>query len=128
MSFTSFFGTLGHALTGQKAQQVAGAAIGAAVTSYSPGLGALVETVGNAIVAVEAKAAASGGAPGAAKKEQVKEIIDVSAPATVSVLNTVAGTTIDVAAVAPQIDKLIDDLVALFHAIGVFEPKMAATT
>ena len=127
MIFGTFFSKLGHAFGGEQAQHAAAAAGVAAVKVYAPGLGALVESVGNAIVAVEARSAAGGQpASGPEKKEQVKEIIDVAAPVAVSVLTTATGKTIpDPAALAPAIDKLIDDIVALFNALGVFAKSAA---
>lgn len=122
----SFFSKLGHLFSSPKveagtliATQVGAATLGA----FNPGLGAFIETIGNAIYSVEVRAAAIP-ATGPEKKDQVKSLVDISAPVALSVLAAISGKPVkDPSAVAPAIDSIIDDLVALFHGIGVFPPK-----
>ncbi len=122
MSLLSIFGKFGHTFakpsTADTVETVSMVA-GAAVSAFNPGLGALIEMIGRAVYSVEMAAA---GSAGAAKKDQVKDLIDVSAPLTMNVLQQVAGKPIENPdQLAPTLDALIDDTVALFNALGVFE-------
>lgn len=127
----SFFSKLGHIFGSPKveagtliATQIGAATLGA----LNPGLGSFIETIGNAIYSVEVRAAAIP-ATGPEKKDQVKSIVDISAPIALSVLSAISGKPVnDPSAVAPAIDNIIDDLVALFHGIGVFPSKTKPVT
>lgn len=94
---------------------------------FNPGLGALIETIAGAVYTIETKAAA--GTAGTAKKDQVKQIVDVAAPVALNVLSNVSGKPVDASAVAPMIDSLIDSVVGIFNGLGVFThaPSKPAT-
>lgn len=117
MSFLSFFGKIGHALKSPALAQDAGIAASIAAP-FAPGIGSLVETIAGAVYSVESAAAA--GTPGATKKAQAQSIIDVAAPVATTVLDQIAGKNVDPSSVAPVMNTLIDDVVALFHTLGVF--------
>ncbi len=122
----SIFGRFGKVAaapaTASATQTVTGlVAIGANV--LNPGLGALVELIGNAVYSVEL-AAEDKAVDGADKKAQVQHIIDVAAPVILQTAGTMTGKSIpDPSALAPALDRLIDDVVALFHATGLFPLK-----
>jgi len=119
MSFFGFFGKIAHAFASPPATQFATSLGSALVGTLNPGLGTLVEMVGNAAYAVEMKSAS---APGQEKKDQVKQILDVTSPVTLQLLAAVTGRAIsDPSALAPVLDRLIDDIVALFNTLGVFQ-------
>jgi hypothetical protein len=125
MSFLSFFGKIGHALSSPAtAKDVQIAASIAA--PFSPGIGSLVETIAGAVYSVESAAAA--GTPGASKKAQAQSIIDVAAPVATTVLDSIAGKSVDPSSVAPVLNTLIDDVVTLFHLLGVFTKSSTAAT
>lgn len=124
MSFTSFFHSFGHTLTSTKTAQETELA-GVAIAAFNPGIGALVEMIAGAAYAVETKAA-NATASGSDKKDQVKQIIDVAAPVALATLASVTGKPApDAAAIAPSIDSLIDLVVGLLNALGVFAHKTA---
>lgn len=118
MSFFAIFTKVGR-IFGNPAvhtvEQIGAAVVGA----YNPGLGALVESIANAIYAVESTVPAD--TTGEAKKDQVKAIINVAAPVTIQTLQTISGKKItDPSAIAPALDSLIDSVVEVFNEIGVF--------
>lgn len=118
MTFTSFFGKIGHALVSPKLSAEAATA-GTVVAAFNPGLGALIETVAGAVYAIETKSAP--GTSGADKKDQVKGMIDVATPVALQVLGSISGKPVtDAAAVAPMLDSMIDAVVGMFNSLGVF--------
>lgn len=118
----SFFGRIFSSPAVKNATLLATAAGGAVVGAYNPGLGALVEMVGNACYTVETEA--GNASTGAQKKAAAKAIIDVSAPVTLQVIKSITGKELaEPTSIAANLDALIDNVVALFHSIGVFAPK-----
>ena len=122
----SLFNSLGRFFGSQATHEAA--QIGAGVLGcFNPGLGSLVEMIGNAVYSVEQSAPA--GTSGPAKKTQAQSLVDVSTPVALAVLQSVTGKTVaDPSALAPAISALIDDMVALFHALGVFPATAAVAT
>lgn len=126
MSFlTTIFGKIFSQSTAQQEKQIVAIAAGT-VGAYNPGLGALIEMIGNAVYSVEI--AGAGMMSGPDKKAQVQHIIDVSSPLTLATIQQITGKPfVDPPAVAPALDSIIDDTVTLFHAIGVFPSKATAS-
>lgn len=118
----SFFGRFFSSPAVKNATLIASATGGAFVGAYNPGLGALVEMIGNACYTVETEA--GNASTGAQKKAAAKAIIDASAPVSLQVIHAITGKELaEPSAIAPTLETLIDTVVALFHAIGVFPPK-----
>jgi hypothetical protein len=121
MSLFTIFGKIGHVLI--NGNRTASVATGVAAFNSDP-LSAVLQMVGNAVFAVESTAAA---APGADKKEQVKRLIDVSSPVILETLLAINGQPLaEPEALAPALDGLIDVVVKLFNATGLFQHKAPA--
>ena len=124
-SVSSFFGHIGHALTSPTvAKDVALGSV--AITAVNPAVGALVQMVANAAYSVESAAQGSK-ATGGDKKSSVQTILDAASPVVLQMLGAAGHPVADPSALAPALDKLIDDVVAVFNTLGVFSHATAPT-
>ncbi len=104
----------------KKIGMIAGKAAPDILTAINPAMGALLQTLLNAVVQAESQ---SGPGNGPRKKQEVLSALQVAAPLLLKVVEGATGKDLaDDEKFASGIDKMVDGLVDLLNAFRVF-PK-----